>query len=463
MTRFVISSRKDALGSRLINVMHGWRLAKALDVDYFVAWPRFWEYYDADAPLSDFFDFSSVNGFFIEESKSKIEELMSYPGIFEVSKWNKDSVLIPLNAPAYRFRSTLSYPLQGEVVEDVNRETRQLMCSVKLNAEVEEAMSKVRACVSLKNYAAIHIRRGDFVANLALYNSEQQRKYGLEFCQKFVDVPSYANAINALCPDSPLFIFSKDMVQVKQLAATVNVPVANVGDICHLYSNLSPVQQDFIEMLIMAECKMIIGARRSNFSRLPAALGGIQDIEVHRWILPQHTIVAVEEALPDNHRMLALIFEGYARLFQKNHKDKSAIFTERSIFHAEQAKKDCDNIPGVYLGLDVYNGLNRLKGNGLIYRRALSEFDKNYESATSHIQQLLVNDDYSSAEKFLVNLGQIAGELGAIELQTNTNDIIDTIHSRIIDDQVIMKFNEALVQVMVTIRLILNSSENPIN
>jgi len=68
-------------------------------------------------------------------------------------------------------------------------------------------------------------------------------------------------------------------------------------------------------------------------------------------------------------------------------------------------------------GFDLTEGLNRLQGNGRLYRKLLVDFGKTYKGAAAEIRKALDLKDMEQAHSLVHNLKGLAGNLAAIDLQ----------------------------------------------
>jgi hypothetical protein len=419
MSQFVIASRPDGLGCRLINVFHGLRYANARNLDFFVRWPKILPFYNTESPLSDFYDFSGLN-LTVLEHHNQYKAMAKTPGLHLISQKTSDP--IPDNAPGYYFTQIKPSPLAGETAAYATEQARPISQNVKLNEKVNQAMEAIRNLTPLKNYIAVHIRRGDVVADFGLYTIEIEREKARKFCQRFVDVASYINAISSLYPEQPLFIFSNDTTQVIELKNKLNVPVITVDKFADILANLTLVQKDFIEMLLMAECQAIVGPSGSIYSGFAAFTGGIEKHPVQDWILPEETILTIEKLYPNNSRVLSVIFEGYEHFYRDSKKfDLASIFAERAKLHNLNEQKNPSEPPGIFPGININDNLKKYKDNSVDYRKRITEFKQESPSIISQILPIIASVNYPSAQDLLSALEFKAGAIGAEELKNSAS------------------------------------------
>ena len=67
-------------------------------------------------------------------------------------------------------------------------------------------------------------------------------------------------------------------------------------------------------------------------------------------------------------------------------------------------------------GINQLSGLNYLSNNSALYRKLLIEFHQDYRTADSKLQQLLEQQDYTTAIRLTHTLKSVSANLGAIEL-----------------------------------------------
>ncbi|MCF7988638.1 MAG: hypothetical protein K9L60_13885 [Methylovulum sp.] len=419
MPQFVVASRPDGLGYRLMNLFHGLRYANARNLDFYIRWQKILPFYNTESPLSDFYDFSGLNLTVLEDHKH-FKAMTATPGLHHISQKTRDP--IPGDAPGYFFTQKRSSPLAGETYEYATEQARPISQNVKLNDKVNQAMEAICNLTPLKNYVAVHIRRGDIVADLGLYTIETERERALIFCQRFVDIASYINAISSLYPEQPLFIFSNDTTQVIELKNKLNVPVITVDNFVDELANLTLVQKDFIEMLLMSECRAIIGPSGSIFSGFAAFSGGIKKHPVQDWIIPEETILTIEKLYPNNSRVLSVIFEGYEHFYRESKKfDLASIFAERAKLHNLNEQKNPSEPPGIFPGININDSLKKSKVNAVDFRKRITEFKQDSPSIISEILPLITSGNYHSAQELLSVLEFKAGAIGAEELKNSAS------------------------------------------
>jgi PAS domain S-box-containing protein len=83
----------------------------------------------------------------------------------------------------------------------------------------------------------------------------------------------------------------------------------------------------------------------------------------------------------------------------------------------DQAVPAEDELPESLPGFDLAEGLSRLMGNRLLYRKLLLDFGTNYSGAALEISEALEAEDYKQARSLAHNLKGLAGNLAAADLQ----------------------------------------------
>jgi len=82
-----------------------------------------------------------------------------------------------------------------------------------------------------------------------------------------------------------------------------------------------------------------------------------------------------------------------------------------------------DELPESLPGFDLRDGLKRLQGNKMLYRKLLLNFAKDYSRVADEIRQALDSEDFDQAHSLVHNLKGLAGNLAATDLQAATVDL----------------------------------------
>jgi CheY-like chemotaxis protein len=119
-------------------------------------------------------------------------------------------------------------------------------------------------------------------------------------------------------------------------------------------------------------------------------------------------------------------------------------------FSAEKVKKESSDtmtIPNDIAGLDTTLGLRRMAGKQELYVSMLKKFVDNQKSAIENIQTALAENDLITAERLAHTLKGLAGNIGAVSLQKQTEQLELALHSHVADE----KLNPILANVALSL------------
>lgn len=281
----VVGYRQDRSGARLIGVLDMIRLSRKFGVETRFLWLS-----QPDGPYPELAD----------------------PGLFFGRDLIADYIRIVTQAPDLLDRNPLSSTARrlratqfdeslaaggrfygGAIIEvarfadetpaDVAAELRAIMVDLPLAPRLAQALAQARqmiAAVGQTDAAAIHVRRGDILdGDPWSYRAWPSKYVPDEFFRQF-----------AATHDGPVIAFSDTPAAVRHLAQGDGRILAVDDLLAGL--DLTLAERDMLELLLMAECRVIAAPSASAFSQAAAMIGGAQ-------------VVALPAALPGRDRARA--------------------------------------------------------------------------------------------------------------------------------------------------------------
>lgn len=337
----VVAYRPDLLGGRLLNLMHGWRLARRLDADFIHIWPQFskWReqsgYDEPTAPLSQLFDLAEH---MLARPDLRFVTVDSPPLVETVAMAERRLRMLPHtpdDAAAYPFAPTAQdvvahwpeagftactpFPVRGEAWAAVHDEARALIRTLPLNAQLAAAMTQVREAVDLPGAVAIHLRRGD-VAGMLLDVADKDDAFVRQFAGVFVSRYAPEQAYLAALAERPpalVLVFSDSREATAAILAAnpravdgraLLAPIARA-------TGLTPLQGDCLDVLTMSEAGALL-ASGSNFAGAAAAYGGGTFADLRgRWSAEAVSQVLATHFAASPGRVIGALFDAFDSYF----------------------------------------------------------------------------------------------------------------------------------------------------
>jgi len=152
------------------------------------------------------------------------------------------------------------------------------MQGLTLTAALEDALRSALSTANLSSFNAVHIRRGDIIADLKTPKPTEflQNRAVANFVARFADLKAYVSLLNRPAfQDSPILACSDCTDSVIELRDRVRPRrVHTMKDLVPTLAGLSTTQADFLDIALMARCHVIITAG-SNFPAFSALLGDV--------------------------------------------------------------------------------------------------------------------------------------------------------------------------------------------
>ena len=201
----------------------------------------------------------------------------------------------------FRFGHNKPFFMQGERRQEVVSEARRMIRSIPINAQVAAVVCDIRAAIQPETRCAVHIRRGDVVEVLRrpTLRASTRRKYVKAFVTHYADLSSYASALSDIAEHS-LFLCTDDQAEGERAKERLaGRDIIMLSDVVAGYNSaLTSNQRAFVEMLLMADAKMILGTG-SAFCGFASYYGGNRLVDVRQWIIPGDLIASVSCLLQD--------------------------------------------------------------------------------------------------------------------------------------------------------------------
>lgn len=342
MVAGVIAGRDDRLGARLMNLLCAWRWARYTRSPLFLQW-KDWDPVDQTSyDFHNFFDRAGIDLIedlvVVETSRRKVDAVVTAnrPGWDEAlaarETWRPESTITPddfvaLPAGSYiHYSATQLRAVPGEAY-GVGRDIPALFAELPIHPDVEAAVTA--ALPDPQNPPlALHIRRGDLIANLfgraSMKPADLLAKDITAFVSRYAHLGAYRRSADALFPEAPISIFSDDPSCRVALAEHFGERLVDPNATLDGFPDLTLAQRAFAELLVIARSRAVISAK-SQFALVPARLGGIpradarKSTDVAETLAELRAFVAASPRCPPAKRsaFLALILEEMARSYRR--------------------------------------------------------------------------------------------------------------------------------------------------
>ncbi len=136
----------------------------------------------------------------------------------------------------------------------------------------------------------------------------------------------------------------------------------------------------------------------------------------------------------------------------RNSDFKNALQSVHSSYNASEITGAFPDVPD---GIDLSWGLQRVGGNMLLFEKLLREFYQKYADCCTTIKQLLHSGELDSARRFVHTIHGVAGNIGAIDLQSSGRMLELSIRDNNVDiQQSLLLVRDFCVQSQVVFQLI---------
>lgn len=261
----IVARRWDGLGARLNALVNSWSVARALDLEFRFVWPR-----GNDPWLNDPCELFSEQ--FLRSFE--ITDLECADRIVAASRCPPDLAFPDARdrfhaLPPRSFVEVMEcfdvLAVAGEPIEDARARFHEYFRDIEWSREIRGVADFVARWDHAGGGSGIHVRAGDIVTGDWRH---------LVMHEKYVPTPFTMFAIEALsgAEGKPVFVVSDNepyAAYLKQCFAAVRTS----RDILPEYGNLTEVQRALADILLLSQCRRIVGPPSSAFSRLAANLG----------------------------------------------------------------------------------------------------------------------------------------------------------------------------------------------
>ncbi len=338
MSTLIVAYRTDLLGGRLLNLMHGWRLARRLDAEFVYLWPYFtkWRaqsgYRDPVASLSQLFDlaehalarpelaFTAIDGLSVKAAVNRAEALELLPPVPDDAAayaFAPTEDALRTYWPRAAFTSATPLPVAGEQPATVRAEATALIRSLPLNQALSAALERVRQAADLAGAVTVNLRRGDIIDRVtasASGSDVEVRKAAEVFVSRYAPEEAYVAALEEHV-ESPTLVFSDDPAAAASFAARRPHAIDARALIAPIAAELTPLQAHMLQLLVMSETQRVLGSG-SNFAIAAAYFGGRPYDDLRgRWTASA-VAQALEREFPEaSPPIVAALFDAFEHWF----------------------------------------------------------------------------------------------------------------------------------------------------
>ncbi len=316
--RYLLCSRKDGIGARLVNLLWTWRLARAGGLRTLCFWPPMDPQYGATNGVGDLIDLLALT---TGELGDELRIIDGRPIDYLNPVAADLSAEIPCDPARLAYvpgpiRGSKSAPTpvietgigplltEGEDAAAAAEEVRALFASLPLTPRIEKSLKAVNKLHALDRMVAVHVRAGDIVEVLqgacagftpeALEPGSVLDRYTEHFFRGCAPSPAYLRMLRPYLKQGYGLLFFSDRAHAavtyekrfpyKLVKASELAPV-----------RLSDIQRALFEIMMMSRCHAIIGTK-SMFSNLASLIGGAPVVDVRRQATPEEFLRGYKRA-----------------------------------------------------------------------------------------------------------------------------------------------------------------------
>ena len=317
--RYLLCSRKDGIGARLVNLIWTWRLARAGGLRTLCFWPPMDPYYGETTGVGDLIDLLALAA---GELGDDLRIIDGRPVDYLNPETIQPSAEQPCDPSAWvyepgRVRGAKAPPsavidtgigpllTPGEDPAAATLEARALFARLPLKPRIEKSLKAVNKMHKLNRMVAVHVRAGDIVEVLrsaclgftpeALDEGSVLDRYTEHFLRGCAPPAAYLRLVRPYIKEGyGLLFFSDTPGAAHTYEKRFPYKLVKAQDIAPV--RLNPIQRALFEILMMSRCHAIIGAK-SMFSSLASLIGGSPVIDARREATPDEFLDAYKRAV----------------------------------------------------------------------------------------------------------------------------------------------------------------------
>jgi hypothetical protein len=317
--RYLLCSRKDGIGARLVNLLWTWRLARTAGLKTLCFWPPLDPYYGDSTGAADLLDLFTVATSELQDELKIVDarpidclhvrtetidpegqhDPLAYAVAPRPGRGSKsapvpliDTGMGPLLAP-------------GESPHEATREARELFARLPLALRIRQSLKGVEKTHNFERMVAVHVRRGDIVEVLrgacrsftpeALEPGSVLDRYTEHFFRGCAPAPNYIRLVRPYLKQGfGILFFSDTPGEEHPFQKRFPYKLTLAADLAP--KALTPIQRALFEMLMMSRCHAII-ASKSTFSSLASLIGGAPWLDVRKQTTPEEFLRAYKRAI----------------------------------------------------------------------------------------------------------------------------------------------------------------------
>ena len=317
--RYLLCSRKDGIGARLVNLIWTWRLARAAGLRTLCFWPPMDPYYGETTGAGDLIDLLALT---TGELGDDLRIIDGRPVDYLNPVTIRPSAESPCDPSAWvyepgkvrGFKAAPSSVIDtgigplltpGEDPAAAIEEARALFASLPLKPRIEKSLKAVNKIVSLDRMVAVHVREGDIVEVLrdacqgytpeGLEPGSVLDRYTEHFFRGCAPHTAYLRLVRPYIKQGyGLLFFSDTPGAAVTYEKRFQYQLVKAQDLAP--SGLNDIQRALFEILLMSRCHAIIGAK-SMFSTLASLIGGSPVVDARKEASPEEFLRAFKRTV----------------------------------------------------------------------------------------------------------------------------------------------------------------------
>jgi hypothetical protein len=288
-TKFVCAHRGDGVATRLLTIIYARIFAEAIGFDLKVIWPKLGHPHSLYYGNSRLFDpelkhkiFS--NDYVFEDATTLRGDFVSKNSIDSgrtLSSWDERERPSDIASEEFQARSNdfdvvwydRPYPLLQSLTFDVDfpSEVKRLWKCIGWNRAITQFIDEISARLPLREFIAVHVRRGDIVKMLIEADIEHLRHPGMvQIFQRYTAIDTVISAIDRIRNGEKILLACEDR-KVKALLVRKYGADA-VYSTYDLFSGAGG-QRAIVDIILLSKAKILIGPFISYFSKCAGEVG----------------------------------------------------------------------------------------------------------------------------------------------------------------------------------------------